>query len=217
VNRPLERIPPHRVHRDFLPEAERAALLDWTMANQAAFAAAGLGRGVVNPEIRNALNLHEKIGQPWRRPLRERLIAMLPEWCAAFGLAPFEVSEVEFDLIAYNDGAFYRRHTDLGPANRHRSDPALSGVHGDRIVTAVYYFHNEPKGFDGGALRLYPIARPAAGQAERFADIPPRQNSLVVFPSWAPHEVLPVSCASHDFRDSRFAVNCWIRRARPSQ
>lgn len=212
---PLERVPPHRVYRDFLPAAEREALLDWSMANQGAFAAAGLGRAqTVNLEVRNSLNVREKVEQPWRKPLRERLIAMLPEWRAAFGLAPFEVSTVELDLIAYNDGAYYRRHSDLGPANRHGGDPSLPGLPGDRIITAVYYFHHEPKGFGGGDLRLYPITPPGAGQAEAFVDIAPENNSLAVFPSWAPHEVLPVRCASGAFGDSRFAVNCWVRRKR---
>jgi Rps23 Pro-64 3,4-dihydroxylase Tpa1-like proline 4-hydroxylase len=42
-----------------------------------------------------------------------------------------------------------------------------------------------------------------------FADIEPGQNRLVAFPSWAPHEVMPISCPSRRFIDSRFAVNCW--------
>ena len=211
---PLERIPPHRVYRDFLPDAERAALLDWAMANEALFGAAGMGRAQkVDLTQRNSLNIREKVAQPWRMSLRERFMAMLPEWCAAFGMAGFDVSAVEFDLIAYNDGAYYRRHSDLGPRNRHGGDPSLPGLPGDRIITAVYYFHGQPKGFEGGALRLYPISRPGAGQAQAFVDIPPEQNSLAVFPSWAPHEVLPVRCSSGAFADSRFAVNCWIRRA----
>ncbi|MCW3847643.1 2OG-Fe(II) oxygenase [Sphingomonas sp. LB-2] len=212
---PLKRIPPYRVYRDFLPAGERAALLEWAIANEALFGAAGLGRAQkVDLTMRNSLNVRAKVAQPWRRVLRERFMAMLPEWTAAFGMAAFEVSVIEFDMIAYNDGAYYRRHSDLGPRNRHGGDPSLPGLPGDRLITAVYYFHNEPKGFEGGDLRLYPIARPGPRKAEAFADIPPEQNSLAVFPSWAPHEVLPVRCASGAFGDSRFAVNCWIRRAR---
>jgi Rps23 Pro-64 3,4-dihydroxylase Tpa1-like proline 4-hydroxylase len=209
---PLERLPPYRIHRDFLPEEERAALLDWAMANAEVFAASKLGpRGRTDLTMRNSLNVQAKIEKPWHKPLRARLTAMLPEWHAAFGLAPFEVSKIELDLIAYNDGAFYRRHSDLVPQNRPGGLPQPPG---DRLITAVYYFHTEPKGFEGGALRLYPIARPAAGQAQAFVDIQPDQNSLAVFPSWAPHEVLPVRCASGSFEDSRFAVNCWVRRVR---
>jgi Rps23 Pro-64 3,4-dihydroxylase Tpa1-like proline 4-hydroxylase len=34
------------------------------------------------------------------------------------------------------------------------------------------------------------------------------------FPSWAPHEVMPISCPSKRFTDSRFAINYWVYRAR---
>ena len=80
----------------------------------------------------------------------------------------------------------------------------------DRLLSAVYYFHAEPKAFSGGALRLYPFG--AKKDEDSFADVQPEQNTLLVFPSWAPHEVLPVSCPSGRFSDSRFAVNCWIHR-----
>lgn len=208
---PLDRIPPYLIHREFLPDVERQAMFDWAIANEAAFSASKVGLvGNIDPAMRNSLNVHAKIDRPWHAPLRARLMAMLPQWRAAFGLAPFELAKIELDLIAYNDGAFYRRHSDM-PARNRVSDTEPPG---DRLITAVYYFHGRPKGFDGGALRLYPLARPAAGEAERFVDIPPDQNSLAVFPSWAPHEVLPVRCPSGVFADSRFAVNCWVRRAR---
>jgi Rps23 Pro-64 3,4-dihydroxylase Tpa1-like proline 4-hydroxylase len=61
-------------------------------------------------------------------------------------------------------------------------------------------------------LRLHRIGS-RAGE-EGGADIAPEPNSLVLFPSWAPHEVLLVRCPSGRFEDSRFAINCWIYRAR---
>ena len=104
--------------------------------------------------------------------------------------------------MVYRDGAFFCRHIDtrvhLDPKNH--SNP--------RILSGVYYFHTEPRGFTGGALRLYP-----AVSTERHRDIEPQANMLLVFPSWAPHEVLPVQCPSGTLEDSRLAINCWIRRA----
>jgi SM-20-related protein len=80
------------------------------------------------------------------------------------------------------------------------------------VLSGVYYFHAEPKAFTGGALRLYAIG----GQGERYVDIEPTHNSLLMFPSWAPHEVMPVRCPSRRFVDSRFAINCWVHRAKPT-
>jgi len=42
--------------------------------------------------------------------------------------------------------------------------------------------------------------------------IEPAQNRLVVFPSFVRHEVRKISCPSHDFADSRFSINCWLRK-----
>jgi len=43
-------------------------------------------------------------------------------------------------------------------------------------------------------------------------NIEPGRNGPLMFPSWAPHEVMPVNCPSGRFADSRFAINCWVYR-----
>lgn len=85
----------------------------------------------------------------------------------------------------------------------------------DRVLSAVYYFYREPKGFSGGALRLYRFgARPAEanGDPSNWVDVEPHRNSLVAFPSFALHEVLNVDCPSGSFENFRFALNCWFCR-----
>ena len=87
----------------------------------------------------------------------------------------------------------------------------------DRLLSAVYYFHREPKRFTGGQLRLHRSTpdddpsdpEPIRNPADQI-DIEPKRNSLLVFPSWASHEVLPVDCPSSRFEDHRFAVNIWL-------
>jgi Rps23 Pro-64 3,4-dihydroxylase Tpa1-like proline 4-hydroxylase len=59
-------------------------------------------------------------------------------------------------------------------------------------------------------LRIYAFADEKETGA--FVDIEPTNDTLVFFPSWFPHEVLPVACPSGRFEDSRFAINCWVRR-----
>ena len=87
----------------------------------------------------------------------------------------------------------------------------------DRVISAVYYFYREPKGFSGGALRLYRFGADAQDPAADAGSIAfePRQNSLVCFPSWAKHKVEAVSCPSGKFEDYRFGLNCWF--CRPGQ
>jgi Rps23 Pro-64 3,4-dihydroxylase Tpa1-like proline 4-hydroxylase len=81
----------------------------------------------------------------------------------------------------------------------------------------VYYFHRKPKAFFGGQLRLYPLIKAEAGayvdaEAGAYVDIEPQSDSVVFFPSWFPHEVLPVHCESGAFADGRFSINCWCHK-----
>ena len=79
-----------------------------------------------------------------------------------------------------------------------------------RVISAVYYFYRLPKSFSGGVLRLHSVA--GGGEEGSFVDIEPTNDTLVFFPSWFPHEVLPVACPSGRFEDSRFTINCWFHR-----
>jgi len=70
-----------------------------------------------------------------------------------------------------------------------------------RLISAVYYFHRLPKSLSGGVLRIYPLTGRAKSDA--FVEVEPSNDTLVFFPSWFPHEVLPVSCPTGQFEDSR--------------
>jgi Rps23 Pro-64 3,4-dihydroxylase Tpa1-like proline 4-hydroxylase len=111
-------------------------------------------------------------------------------------MGAYDLHDIELQIAAHGNGAFFRRHND-----------SLKGWNMNRVISAVYYFHRQPCAFSGGALRLYPLT------GEGHVDVEPAHNRLVVFPSFVQHEVLPVACPSGDFMDSRFAVNCWFRRA----
>src|SRR5262249_27282981 len=134
--------------------------------------------------------------------LRDKVHSLLPAIFETLGHKQF-IPTFELELVAHGDGAFFARHLDTTVTNQGR--PAS-----DRIVSAVYYFHAQPKAFSGGVLRLHSLA--ASGKQGTFIDIPPDYDSLVFFPSMFPHEVLPVK-SSGKFLDSRFAINCWVRRS----
>jgi len=193
-------MPPYLVLRDFLDEADVAGLLDYAQARQADFAPTRLGSKAVNPAIRVSTGLGELGG--YRRILKTKIFGLLPSLIAQLRVTPFENPRLETELVAHGDGAFYKRHIDT----RTNRDDDLDHI---RVLSGVYYFHAEPKGFSGGALRLHAIG---SKDGENFVDIEPIRNGLLVFPSWAPHEVMPVSCPSKRFVDSRFAINCWVHR-----
>lgn len=193
-------MPPYTVLRYFLDENAVAGLLDHALSRQAEFAPTKVGKRAVDPAIRVSLGLRD-LG-PYARLLEDRLLALLPKLVADLRVTEVDDPKLELQLVAHGDGAFFKRHIDTQTAN----DEDKKRI---RMLSGVYYFNTEPRAFSGGALRLYAIG----GESQQnFVDIEPERNSFVVFPSWAPHEVMPVICPSKRFVDSRFAVNCWIHR-----
>jgi SM-20-related protein len=191
---------PYLMLHDFLDEATVAGLLDYALSRQCDFAPTMLASGAVDSSIRVSIGLRELGG--YRKVLKAKILGLVPTLISRLHVSPFEASRLETELVAHGDGAFYKQHIDT------QTDP-----HEDmkqiRVLSGVYYFTAEPKAFTGGALRLHAIG---GKNGENFVDIEPVRNSLLVFPSWAPHEVMPVSCPSKRFINSRFAINCWVYR-----
>lgn len=196
---PRSIVPPYLVLRNFLEEETVAALLTYALGHEAEFAPTRTGsgeKGGVKRGFRVSVAIRD-LGL-FRPILNRKILRLVPEWIEKLRLTSFKSPKLETELVAHNDGAFYKRHIDTQTA---------SDRNHLRVLSAVYYFYQEPKAFSGGALRLYAIGSETA----QFVDIEPERNSLLVFPAWAPHEVMPISCPSRGFADSRFAVNCWLQ------
>jgi Rps23 Pro-64 3,4-dihydroxylase Tpa1-like proline 4-hydroxylase len=202
-------MPPYAQFRDFLDPDLHQALLDWVAERRADFRSATVtkskeGHGDrLDPEVRVALTL-PNLG-PLKDRLSEQLLAALPEAMRAVGSRGEEPRSLELELTAYGDGAHFKPHLDIPIGQDRKPLGARKGE--DRVISAVYYFHNQPKRFSGGNLRLFRF-----GSDDDSVSIEPIDNSLVVFPSWARHQVERVSCPSGDFADYRYAANCWYCR-----
>ena len=208
-------MPPHGHFTDFLPDADRLALLDWAIAEHATFKPAkifygegGRERGV-DLDVRTALRRHG-LG-PFEQMMTDRLRERQPEILAAAGYAGAQPSSIEFELNAYGEGAHFAPHIDIPLGEGRRTAGKNPGE--DRVVSAVYYFYNEPKAFTGGALRLFRFGADSDHPDDRNSiSFEPMQNSLLVFPAWGRHGVERVHSSSRAFGDSRFALNCWFCR-----
>lgn len=205
---PQRPLPPCHQYRDFLDPAEHSALLDWSLASRDGFEPARLTGHVIDPKRRIAERSRD-LG-PHRPMLERRLTEKLPDIFRRTGTRPFDIEYFELEIAAHGNGAFFAPHSDIPVgAGRKPLGGDKTGRH-DRLVSAVYYFHREPRRFSGGTLRLYRLGdKHAVGD---YVEFEPLQNSLVVFPSWVQHEVRPVSCPDCDFEDYRFAVNAWLCR-----
>ncbi|MEJ8640844.1 2OG-Fe(II) oxygenase [Streptomyces sp. MS1.HAVA.3] len=104
-------------------------------------------------------------------------------------------------LTSHGEGGHYGMHTD---ASRVR-DVSMA-------LSAVYYLHRRPRGFDGGQLRLYDTLLGSGGAqpAESYRTIEPEHDTIVFFPAGAFHEVVPSTCPSGHFADHRFTLTTWI-------
>lgn len=189
---------PYLTLDDFLGTGPAGALLDHACRQLPRFEKAGVGHSEkwkINPAIRSA-RLTGDLG-PHRDILRLAIRSVLPRILDEFGMKTPVEFKFEMTLVNYRDGDFYRRHIDTftgGGTSR------LS-----RLITCVYYVHRQPRVFTGGDLRLHSIS------GNRFIDIESRFDRLAVFPSWLPHEVLPVGLQVEDPAAGRFAVNIWVR------
>ena len=186
----------HAVRDDFLEPALVRSLFDYVESSFQRFEPTTVRRrdeARVDRTARISLGLDDM--GPCLALLEQILRAAEPGLRAELGMGPYGLHDLELQLAAHNDGALFCRHGDT-----------YKGWGTDRVISAVYYFHRQPCAFSGGALRLYPLT------GEGYVEIEPVHNRLVAFPSFVEHEVIPVSCPSGLFMDSRFAVNCWFRR-----
>lgn len=197
--------PRYLIVDDFLPAPVVAQLLGHALAHEADFVPTGVARegsDVVDRQDRQSLRCCTGLG-PIKSAFVDSIHARFAEFGAATGLSPFALAETETELTAHGDGHFYNLHVDsFTQANR-----AAQAT--DRMLSSVFYFHGAPQGFSGGELALHPF-----GGGEPVL-IEPRHNRLVLFASISPHAVRPIVCPSGTFADSRFAVNCWLHRAKP--
>jgi hypothetical protein len=132
----------------FLPPALLGALLEHALAQAGHIQPAVVnedGVTLVDRATRAAEFCPAGLGE-LREPFLALVLAKLDAMLAALGIARFAVADIEAELVAHNDGAFFSRHIDT------RLDYAAAGKDFHRMISLVYYFHRDPKGFTGGEL-----------------------------------------------------------------
>ena len=157
--------------------------------------------GMVNYEHRKSRVLMDT-GR-FQELMLARIRPVLPEILHKLEMDEFIISGVEAQITVSNDGDFFRFHSDNG------SDTVAS-----RYLTFVYFFHREPRQFEGGELRIHNARLEGESyvSAGSYQEISPRQNQIVFFPCQLLHEITEVKCASGNLADGRFTLNGWLRR-----
>lgn len=181
---------------DFLPARLHGEILQLALAHGAA-----LQPSSTAPRTR----------QNWRRSQVDRrpafgagALALICETAeeaiGRFALEPFGIVSRDMQFTAHNEGDFYKIHRDWRP-----------GDMGHRRLTYVYYLHRQPRGFEGGGLRLFDTTPDGSNYFDQgWSKVLPRDNRLALFPSHVWHEVEEVRCRSGLYEDSRFTLNGWL-------
>jgi Rps23 Pro-64 3,4-dihydroxylase Tpa1-like proline 4-hydroxylase len=191
---------------EFLAPQELEELVGYALQREAEFQSSELVSpsgepGMIDYDHRRSrvlmdLGKHEEI-------ILDRIRGVLPRVLDQLGIEPFPVTQVEAQITASNDGDFFRAHSD-------DSEEIIAS----RRITFVYFFHGEPRQFEGGELRLHD----SRGKGERqvssgsYQAVVPQQNQIVFFPCSLLHEITPVECRSRAFADSRFTLNGWLHK-----
>jgi Rps23 Pro-64 3,4-dihydroxylase Tpa1-like proline 4-hydroxylase len=189
---------------EFLAPQELEELIAYTLQREAEFQSSELVSpsgepGMIDSDHRRSrvlmdLGKHEKI-------ILDRIRGVLPRVLDQLGIEQFPVTQVEAQITASNDGDFFRAHSD-------DSEEIIAS----RRITFVYFFHGEPRQFDGGELRLHDSYGKGREQVSSgtYQTVVPQQNQIVFFPCSVQHEITPVRSESRSFADSRFTLNGWL-------
>jgi Rps23 Pro-64 3,4-dihydroxylase Tpa1-like proline 4-hydroxylase len=191
---------------EFLASEELQELMRHTLTHENEFRLSevispGVTGSVIDAEYRRSRVLMD-LGRP-AEVILGRIHSALPRVLEKLGVEPFSITRVESQITASNHGDFFRHHSD-------NAEEEIA----TRQLTYVYFFHREPKAFEGGELRLHNAYRENGGWVRTGTpkSVVPEQNQIVFFPSAVLHEITPVVCPSQAFADSRFTVNGWLHR-----
>ena len=187
---------------DFIGRAWAAQLVQYAIAHESDFlpSKVAVGHGGIIDESRRVSKVNRDI-DPILPLIEPAIRKAVDEALPGLGLVNVDSYLLELELSWCGDGGFFKMHADTLYRDR---------LANQRVMTVVYYFYKEPKAFTGGQLRLYSLGADATASPPQ--EVEPRFDRAVFFPSWFPHEVLPVHCSSNTFADGRFAITCWVRR-----
>jgi SM-20-related protein len=201
---------PHIVFHDVLGANAVAGLLDYVAARQFDFKPAvvrnresGLRR--VDYGLRSSVSIAD-LGL-FAAPFRAFVDKITAHALDQFRIAEPALEPKDFEINAFRDGGHFGAHIDTSEQ-----------VDRVRVLTCVYYFSVTPHRFSGGELRIFGLPTLSGGKAGAslpFIDVVPETDTMVVFPSWLRHEVMPVRVPSGAWIDGRFTINCWLHRVSP--
>ncbi len=197
---------PFTIINSFLSTQEREYFWHKATAKNAAYKHAGVSKDndfIMDRSGRKTDVL--KLDEQEKHTIRGKVSALVEPMCTRFGLPLQKIKMIEVKITAHREGGFFKIHQD-GFQN--------CPENGTRFLSWVYYFHAQPKPYQGGDLVLFDstcdpshhICNPL-----NYTRYTPADNQLIIFPSWFYHGVTPVKRLQESPYASRFAVAGHVR------
>ena len=183
--------------KDFLPPELHAQILEDLQRCLDEFVASPLLAG--DQEIYAAdrrRSLTRRALGAYRAELEQHLQTLLLDIPDVAALMNDPAVRLDLHCQVHGDGDFFGVHSD-----------AEAGRWGQRLVSLVYYLHSRPRRFSGGDLLIYD--RRIGGDTyneSAFTRVIPDDNSLVVFPATAVHEVERLQMPDAPLAHGRFTI-----------
>jgi len=177
-------------------------LLSHTIEHEKKFRMANVGSN--NPEYisdRRLTHVCFEMGA-FKAYFLDYIIDNLIHFKTLLNIPDFNLDKIEIKITNHLNGGFFQPHAD---------NKAMFGD-SKRVVSWLYYFHQNPKAFEGGELLAFDSNIDLQEyNAYKFTKIDPINNRLVVFPSCFYHAVTPTLLADNQFSNGRMAVAGHIR------
>jgi predicted 2-oxoglutarate/Fe(II)-dependent dioxygenase YbiX len=198
------------LHDAFLPEELRDEIWTHIQGVLPRFARATIARRFAGPEVDQRVDGNVRRARTLSSPPRVAelmdpyLRGTVEADAGLLGVPTPQIDHVELEVAVYGDGDHFQCHQDI-----------FEAVSTRRVLTFVYFFAPEPRGFSGGELLLYDADRVRGGfVGSKFTRIDPVSNRLILFDPATFHEVTPIRCASADPRDQRYTATGWVHERR---
>lgn len=160
-------------YENFLDKDFNSGLINYCIDNKDAFTDAMLGFSreemAINTNYR-ICKINNDLG-PYKTIFENVISDNFNDFCEKLKIMPFKINGIELQIAAHGDGAFFKQHIDTHTELQNNSK--------NRVISAVYYFFNEPKQFEGGELVLHPFS--FMDGDDNSVTFSPMNNSLIIW------------------------------------
>ena len=156
-------------------------------------------KDIINEEFRQQKNIDPS--PEILQMLKDAILPLVPEVITKIGMKYNHIYNINTEIARTGHNQFCNAHSD-----RVSDTPRMS------TISFLYYFHQQPKQFEGGDIIVYDtlINEKNAYNNQQGTRIIHEDNLLMAFPACFFHEITKVTLPNDRFDAGRFAIPFWV-------